>query len=252
NQNIKNDHRNNTCTWYSYDASGTLMAVLDNNGANKSVRLLEQPGYGANKLGTYYRLGSNYQYTITDHLGNTRVVINRNKLSNGNADIVYYADYYPFGSTLRSAGIENRFGYQGLYAEKDNETGWNSFELRNYDPAIGRWLSTDPYGQYWSPYVGMGNNPVMRFDPDGGWSWGGDPDKPAYRVLLAEVVVTAKSSWNWAANSFNNINWAHQWDNFQSGLPVWQSSRMFESAVYNGYYVGAMGYFGTALAEGAT
>lgn len=98
----------------------------------------------------------------------------------------------------------------------------------------------------------MGNNPAMRFDPDGGWDGGGDPDKPAYSVLLAEVVVTARSSWNWAVNGFNNVNWAQQWDNFQSGLPVWQSSRMSESAVYNGDYVGAMGYFGTALAEGAT
>ncbi|TYR30797.1 hypothetical protein FXV77_21775 [Sphingobacterium phlebotomi] len=48
------------------------------------------------------------------------------------------------------------------------------------------------------------------------------------------------------------IFYCKQWDNFQSGLPVWQSSRMFESAVYNGDYLGAMGYFGTALAEGAT
>lgn len=200
---MKKDHRNNTVTWYSYDAGGTLVAIFDNNGANRSVRLLEQPVYGANRLGTYYRSGSNYQYTVTDHLGNTRVVINRNKLSNGNADVVYYADYYPFGSTLRSAGIENRFGYQGLYAEKDNETGWNSFELRNYDPAIGRWLSTDPYGQYWSPYVGMGNNPVMRFDPDGGWDGGGGglwgwlrglvypKGHEKNPIAIDEVVVTA-------------------------------------------------------------
>jgi len=26
----------------------------------------------------------------------------------------------------------------------------------------------DPYGQYSSPYVGMGNNPVNRIDKDGG------------------------------------------------------------------------------------
>jgi len=57
----------------------------------------------------------------------------------------------------------------GEYAEKDGETGWDNFYLRNYDPAIGRWLSVDPYGQYYSPYVGMGNDPINRFDPDGGW-----------------------------------------------------------------------------------
>ncbi|MNE34829.1 hypothetical protein D3C80_1285660 [compost metagenome] len=69
---------------------------------------------------------------------------------------------------LRSGGIENRYGYQGLYAEKDKEIGWNNLELRNYDAAVGRWLTTDPYGQYDSPYVGMGNNPITGVDKDGG------------------------------------------------------------------------------------
>lgn len=33
---------------------------------------------------------------------------------------------------------------------------------------IERWTATDPYGQYWSPYIGMGNDPVQGIDPDGG------------------------------------------------------------------------------------
>jgi len=164
---MKKDHRTNAVTWYSYDGSGALAALFEQQGAG-SVQLKEQPVYGSDRLGTFYRLGSNYQYTITDHVGNTRVVINRNKTADNAADIVYYADYYPFGMEVRSGGIENRYGYQGLYAEKDKETGWNNFELRNYDAAIGRWLTTDPYGQYHSPYVGMGNNPVNRIDKDGG------------------------------------------------------------------------------------
>lgn len=107
-----------------------------------------------------------------------RLVINRNKLSNGNADVVFYADYYPFGTVIRSGGTGWRYGYQGEYSEKDGETGWNSFELRNYDAAIGRWLTTEPYGQYASPYVGMGNNPILMTDADGGWTdGGGDPIK---------------------------------------------------------------------------
>lgn len=40
--------------------------------------------------------------------------------------------------------------------------------LTNY--AMMRWLSPDPYGQFSSPYLGMGNAPHMRYDPDGGWS----------------------------------------------------------------------------------
>ncbi|EFK56015.1 RHS repeat-associated core domain-containing protein [Sphingobacterium spiritivorum] len=114
---------------------------------------------------------------------------------------MYYADYYPFGMVLRSGGVEGRYGYQGQYAEKDGETGWNNFELRNYDAAIGRWLTVDPYGQYYSPYVGMGNNPVSGVDPNGGWNDGGglwgwlkgvfsSKEDVAARIVLEEAVVT--------------------------------------------------------------
>ncbi|MFM8914541.1 MAG: RHS repeat-associated core domain-containing protein, partial [Flammeovirgaceae bacterium] len=57
-----------------------------------------------------------------------------------------------------------RFGYQGQYAEKDEETNWEHFELREYDNIIGRWTTTDSEGQYYSLYLGMGNNPVSSVD----------------------------------------------------------------------------------------
>ncbi len=59
-----------------------------------------------------------------------------------------------------------RYTYQGQ--EKDTETGKEAFELRLWDSRIGRWLSPDPYNQYFSPYLGMGNNPINGVDPDGG------------------------------------------------------------------------------------
>ncbi|MDA3911061.1 MAG: hypothetical protein PF448_06875 [Bacteroidales bacterium] len=34
---------------------------------------------------------------------------------------------------------------------------------------IGRFLSPDPYGQFYSAYTGMGNNPVNLIDPSGGY-----------------------------------------------------------------------------------
>jgi hypothetical protein len=48
--------------------------------------------------------------------------------------------------------------------------GLNDFDLRTYDPQIGRWLQQDPYDQFASPYVGMGNDPVNMVDEDGGFS----------------------------------------------------------------------------------
>lgn len=210
----KKDHRTNAVTYYSYASSGILAAIFEQQGTGP-IQLTEQPIYGADLLGTLYRQANNYQYTITDHVGNTRVVINRNKLAGGAADIVYYADYYPFGSEVRSGGTDSRYGYQGLYAEKDKETGWNNFELRNYDSAIGRWLTTDPYGQYHSPYVGMGNNPVSGIDADGGWSEEGDPpNKNAWHVQIQEVVINAKTS----IGNYGNQVWGNLVSNGQGNF----------------------------------
>jgi len=83
--------------------------------------------------------------------------------------------YYAFGGELpgRKWTSENyRYGYQGQ--EKPDATNssnpWYSFELRMYNQDIGRWFAPDPYGQYHSPYLAMGNNPVNQIDPDGGVS----------------------------------------------------------------------------------
>ena len=46
--------------------------------------------------------------------------------------------------------------------------------MRLWDGRIGRWLTTDPAGQHSSPYLGMGNNPITRVDPDGGEDWYAD------------------------------------------------------------------------------
>ena len=81
-------------------------------------------------------------------------------------------NYYPHGGVLPGrqyvSSTGYKFGYQGQ--EYDTETGLSNFELRQYDARIGRWFAPDPYGQYHSPYLAMGNNPVSSVDPDGGWS----------------------------------------------------------------------------------
>ncbi|MCH7401832.1 RHS repeat domain-containing protein [Belliella kenyensis] len=46
-------------------------------------------------------------------------------------------------------------------------TGWYDFHARQYDAALGRWFGLDPQDQFASPYLAMGNNPVMGIDPDG-------------------------------------------------------------------------------------
>ncbi|MGQ1911817.1 RHS repeat-associated core domain-containing protein, partial [Marinifilum sp. RC60d5] len=42
---------------------------------------------------------------------------------------------------------------------------------RYYDPEVGRWFAIDPALQAASPYMAMGNNPMMMIDEDGK-TWG--------------------------------------------------------------------------------
>ncbi len=47
---------------------------------------------------------------------------------------------------------------------------WDSFKWRNYDYAIGRFMSVDPLADQFphqSPYSAFNNNPVFYIDPDG-------------------------------------------------------------------------------------
>lgn len=52
--------------------------------------------------------------------------------------------------------------------------GWYDFEARMYDPAIGRFMQTDPMAEkyYWiSPYAYCANNPIKFVDPTGEDIW---------------------------------------------------------------------------------
>jgi uncharacterized protein (TIGR02594 family) len=120
--------------------------------------------FGLSRLGVYNRATTQSSYEITDHLGNVRAVIRK---ENNIPAIKSFADYYPFGELLPSRNSLNyRYAFQGQ--ELDTETNMEAFQLRLWDGRIGRWLSPDPMGQYASPYLGMGNNPVSMIDPDGG------------------------------------------------------------------------------------
>ena len=60
-----------------------------------------------------------------------------------------------------------RFNFQGQ--ENAVNSNWQQFELRMHNSDLGRWMSPDPYGQFASPYISMGNNPINGTDPNGGY-----------------------------------------------------------------------------------
>ena len=117
--------------------------------------------------------------------------------------IVQEQHTYAYGAPLPGLNYvigtkKYRHGYQGQYAEKDEETGTDDFELRMYDSRIGRWTAPDPMGQYHSPYVGMSNNPISSNDPDGGlalptWLVGG-AEQWGLLHNISSLAISAGSS----------------------------------------------------------
>ncbi|UOY08643.1 hypothetical protein L0P88_08830 [Muricauda sp. SCSIO 64092] len=174
-------------TYYVRDIAGQVLAIYSN------TTLVEQPIYGSGRIGLYRRADNSTTYQLTDHLGNVRAVFQKSGSTTTNED---YNDYYPGGMVMpgRSSVDANnyRYGYQGQYAETDSETGKPAFELRLYDPRINRWLTTDPYGQYHSPYMSMGNNWTTRVDPDGGFDW--YKDKQGNYVYNSNLTAENASS----------------------------------------------------------
>ncbi|MBW6459289.1 MAG: hypothetical protein K0B08_01840, partial [Bacteroidales bacterium] len=90
------------------------------------------------------------------------------------ADVILENHYYPFGMTFGgleySAGLENRYLYQGKETTGDFGLWWSDFSARRFDSQLGRWHIPDPAGQFASPYLGMGNSPVAAVDPSGLWA----------------------------------------------------------------------------------
>lgn len=114
-----------------------------------------------------------YAYVFLSNEGNVHqnIYFDDLEITHTYSPIVAGADYYPFGMPMQGREINRepyRYGYQGLFSEKDDATELNVFELRSYDSRIARWLTRDVFGQHPSPYLAMGNNPVSRVDIDGG------------------------------------------------------------------------------------
>jgi RHS repeat-associated protein len=207
-------------TYYVYDAAGNVLAMY--NGTTIS----EIPVYGADRLGTYTVTGNNYVYELRDNVGSVRVVLNRTLNGLGQADVITFKDYFPFGKVAFGPDNDYRYGYQGAYAEKDQITGWNNFDLRMYDGEIGRWLSIDPMGQYDSPYNGMGNNPVQGIDPTGGYSHLGAMWRHAITRGAGNIYQNEHGDWGFNTNKGETIT-----SHFGSGAKSSSATHQYDEQV---------------------
>ena len=105
-----------------------------------------------------------YVFNYTDHLGNVRVSysdINNSNIIDAD-EIVEENQYYPFGLKYETYNSSNAYQYKFNGIELQDELGLNmSMDMRQYDPAIVRWVVQDPVVHYdYSLYNTFDNNPI--------------------------------------------------------------------------------------------
>jgi RHS repeat-associated protein len=187
---------------------------------------------------TKAKIGSTYSYVFNhkDHLGNIRMSYAENPQVPGTLKILEENHYYPFGlkhahyssnllffrekdpkpELMLTASPLNpvpQFPYNYKYNGKEfqNEMGMDLYDYgaRNYDPAIGRWITMDNLSELYfnnSSYVYALNTPVQAIDPDGNvvifinGQHSGDGGKPQYwrqyeRVLRFNSNLTGSISY---------------------------------------------------------
>lgn len=256
----------------TYTSTGTLLKttwylggmIYEQVGASTTVTQIEVPI----PSGTFYRTTGEYVYSLSDHLGNVRAVVPRGfnpaSLQATLNRLKFFSDYYPFGwgQPGRDQGLY-RYGYQGQ--EKDPETNWYAFQLRMYDGRIGRWMTTDPAGQYYSPYLAMGNNPGNGTDPDGGkfLDWVRDKNGNVYWDDNATSQATTKAGETYLGHnlhfrfdsyidySFDGPNppWGAEGRKLMSSIDVistkdWSTGKLLSVDVSSSYDIGSTGDLG--------
>lgn len=118
--------------------------------------------------------GYDYEYFITDHLGNTRIRFDQHGV------VLQDVSYYPFGLPMGNEitfentmdSPKNDYLYGGKELQKDFDLSWYDYEARYYDPVLGSFVSVDPLSEderqlFYSVYSAFWNNPTRYNDPDG-------------------------------------------------------------------------------------
>jgi RHS repeat-associated protein len=115
-----------------------------------------------------------YIYLSNENDTPVQVYFDDFKVTHTKSPVEQMDDYYPFGLAFNSYSRENSVAQDYKYNGKEEQTelglGWIDFEVRMYQPELGRMNSIDPhYFNYFhsSPYAFVLNNPLLFSDPTG-------------------------------------------------------------------------------------
>ena len=101
-------------------------------------------------------------FVHADHLGTPR------RMTDTARAVVWDHVTRPFGETVSLLGVfENNRRFPGQYFDSETDLHYNYF--RDYDPALGRYVQSDPIGLDGglNTYAYVGGNPIKLTDPTG-------------------------------------------------------------------------------------
>ena len=179
----------------TYDAAGTLLKrkTVAANGTTVEERhyvggieylksgssyVLESVHHAEGRI-LFTGTAQEWQYVLTDHLGNSRLVYtdrNGNGIVEIPSEIVQEEHYFPFGMKMTgpwmggAAGAKTKYQYNGIEYLDAFALNVNIAHYRTLDPTIGRWWGVDPEAEVQmglSPYNAMNNSPLVFNDPQG-------------------------------------------------------------------------------------
>ncbi|WP_018352499.1 RHS repeat-associated core domain-containing protein [Longispora albida] len=165
---------------YVYDADGSRLIRKDPSGTTLYLPGQEIRFNGTAKTGTRYythggqtaatRTSTGLTWLVQDSQGTTQVTVN------AVTQAVSSRRSTPFGTERNVARSWPASLDRGLVGGTKDSTGLTHLGAREYDPAIGRFVSPDPVmdlsdPQQWQAYLYANNSPVTFSDPSGLCWW---------------------------------------------------------------------------------
>jgi RHS repeat-associated protein len=170
-------------TYFVYDGAGHLIGQYDGNGAaqQETVWLADLP-VATIQAGTAY-------YTAPDHLGAPH------QITDASQNVVWFWDHDPFGNGAPTGTLTYALRFPGQFYDPITGLYYNGF--RDYDPATGRYIESDPIGLWGgvNTYAYVGGNPLASVDRygldyQGGFSFGGTLIFPGGGLSINLIYAT--------------------------------------------------------------